>query len=86
MLRGGDQVNSDAENVTPEEARGLKAVQVRSNERSRQKVVSDKRASLQSNYCNVAVQKVMHQSCFNLAVWFVQFLTLIALIKTRHTP
>jgi hypothetical protein len=30
MLRGGDQVNSDADNETPEEARGLTAVQVRS--------------------------------------------------------
>jgi TPR repeat protein len=75
MLRG-DQVNSDADNVTLKEARGLKAVQVRSNERSRQKVVRDKRASLKRDpvFAEQLLQRGCSKghspSCYNLTVMY----------------
>lgn len=77
MLRG-DQVNSDADNVTPAEARGFKEVQVRSNERSRQKVASDKRASLKRDplFAEQLLQRGCSRghapSCYNLAVMYTQ--------------
>jgi TPR repeat protein len=78
LLLRGDKVNSDADNVSPEEARGLKDLQVRSNERSRQKLVSDKRASLKRD--PLFAEQLLHRgcsrghapSCYNLAVMYTQ--------------
>ena len=71
-------MNSDADNVTPAEARGLNAVQVRSNERNRQKVASDKRASLKRDpvFAEQLLQRGCSRghapSCYNLAVMYIQ--------------
>ena len=40
------QVNSEADNVSPEEARGVRELQVRANEPSREKRSNDERSSL----------------------------------------
>ena len=78
LLLRGDKVNSDADNASPEEARGLKELQVRSNERSRQKLKSDKRASLKRDPL-IAEQLLQSgcsrghaPSCYNLAVMYTQ--------------
>ena len=46
MLLRGDTVSAEADNVTPEEARGVKALQKRLNEPSREKQSIDERSSL----------------------------------------
>jgi hypothetical protein len=46
MLLWGDMVNSEAGNVTPMEARGETALQKRTDEANRKKLISDKRTSL----------------------------------------
>jgi TPR repeat protein len=78
LLLRGDKVNSDADNVSPEEARGLKELQVRSNERNRQKLASDKRASLKRDplfaekLLQLGCSRGHAPSCYNLAVMYTQ--------------
>lgn len=78
MLLRGDRVNSEADNVTPEEARGMKALQSRENERSREKLSSDKRTSLERDpiFAEQLLQRGCSRghapSCYNLAVMYTQ--------------
>jgi len=78
MLLRGDRVNSEADNVSPEEARGVKQLQVRKNERSREKLSNDERASLERDP-QFALQLLQRgcsrghaPSCYNLAVMYTQ--------------
>lgn len=78
MLLRGDVVNSDADNVSPEEARGLKELQRRENERSREKLSRDERTSLKRDplFAEQLLQRGCSRghapSCFNLAVMYTQ--------------
>ena len=78
MLLRGDSVNSEADNVTPEEARGVKEVQRRQNERSREKLASDERTSLKRDpqFAEQLLQRGCSRghapSCYNLAVMYTQ--------------
>jgi len=79
MLLRGDQVNSEADNVTPEEARGLKPVKKRKNEADRVKNAEDERISLQRDPIRAqqlltrACEQSGHApSCYNLAVMYTQ--------------
>mmetsp|Transcript_13581 Transcript_13581/g.29533 ORF Transcript_13581/g.29533 Transcript_13581/m.29533 type:complete len:359 (+) Transcript_13581:94-1170(+) len=77
MLRG-DQVNSEADNVSPEEARGMKELQTRENENSREKLSSDERASLKRDpkfaeeLLQLGCSRGHAPSCYNLAVMYTQ--------------
>jgi TPR repeat protein len=78
LLLRGDKVNADADNVSPDEARGMKQLQVRANERPREKRPDDARASLQRDP-KLAEQLLQHgcsrghaPSCYNLAVMYTQ--------------
>mmetsp|Transcript_6263 Transcript_6263/g.9902 ORF Transcript_6263/g.9902 Transcript_6263/m.9902 type:complete len:363 (+) Transcript_6263:60-1148(+) len=76
LLLRGDKVNSEADNVSPEEARGTKQLQERTNERSREKLASDERASLPRDplFAEQLLQRGCSRghppSCFNLAVMY----------------
>jgi TPR repeat protein len=76
LLLRGDQVNSEADNVTPEEARGAKKLQTRTNEPSREKLASDARTSLKRDpqFAEQLLQRGCSRghppSCFNLAVMY----------------
>ena len=78
MLLRGDRVNSEADNVSPEEARGTKELQNRANERSREKRSTDERSSLKRD--PLFAEKLLQQgcsrghapSCYNLAVMYTQ--------------
>ncbi|KAL9181218.1 hypothetical protein ACHAXT_010023 [Thalassiosira profunda] len=78
MLLRGDQVNSEADNVTPEEARGVRQLQQRENEQSREKLASDARASLKRDpkFAEELLQRGCSRghapSCYNLAVMYTQ--------------
>ena len=72
------QVNSEADNVSPEEARGVRELQVRANEPSREKRSNDERSSLKRD--PQFAEKLLQQgcsrghapSCYNLAVMYTQ--------------
>jgi TPR repeat protein len=78
MLLRGDKVSSEADNVTPEEARGLKALQKRVNEPSREKRSNDERTSLKRDpkyaeqLLKCGCQRGHAPSCYNLAVMYTQ--------------
>jgi TPR repeat protein len=79
MLLRGDQVNSEADNVTPEEARGLKPVKRRKNEADRGKNAEDARIALQRDpkraqqLLTRSCEESGHApSCYNLAVMYTQ--------------
>lgn len=61
MLLRGDMVSSEADNVTPEEARGVKALQKRKNEVSRGKLGSDERKSLKRD--PVSAELLLQKGC-----------------------
>lgn len=78
LLLRGDMVNSEADNVSPEEAQGLKKLQRRANENNREKLASDKRASLKRDPA-LAEQLLQRgcsrghaPSCYNMAVMYTQ--------------
>ena len=78
MLLRGDKVNSEADNVSPEEARGVKKILKRENELSREKLSDDKRTSLKRDP-KLAEQLLQRgcsrrhpPSCYNLAVMYTQ--------------
>ena len=78
MLLRGDKVNSEADNVSPEEARGVRELKVRVNEPSREKRSNDERSSLKRD--PQFAEKLLQQgcsrghapSCYNLAVMYTQ--------------
>lgn len=78
MLLRGDKVSSEADNVSPEEARGLKSLQQRKNEANRQKLEGDERTSLKRDplYAEQLLQRGCSRghapSCYNLAVMYTQ--------------
>ncbi|KAL3789468.1 hypothetical protein ACHAWO_002797 [Cyclotella atomus] len=78
MLLRGDKVNSEADNVTPMEARGETALQKRANEASREKLSNDKRTSLprDPSFAQELLKKGCSRghapSCYNLAVMYTQ--------------
>ncbi|KAL3775976.1 hypothetical protein HJC23_006324 [Cyclotella cryptica] len=78
MLLRGDRVNADADNVTPEEARGEKELIKRSHEANREKLVNDKRTSLPRDplfaqqLLQLGCSRGHAPSCYNLAVMYTQ--------------
>lgn len=78
LLLRGDKVNSDADNVSPMEARGMKQLQIRANERPREKRPDDARASLRRDpkFAEQLLQRGCSRghapSCYNLAVMYTQ--------------
>eukprot|EP00979_Chaetoceros_neogracilis_P016514 scaffold8271_cov258-Chaetoceros_neogracile.AAC.3 len=79
MLLRGEQVNAEADNVTPEEARGLKPIKKRNNEVDRMKIVGDERIALkrdperaQQLLSRACEQSGHAPSCYNLAVMYTQ--------------
>ncbi|KAL7474594.1 hypothetical protein ACHAW6_000564 [Cyclotella cf. meneghiniana] len=78
MLLRGDKVNADADNVTPEEARGEKEVIRRANEENRAKLATDRRSSLPRDplfaqrLLELGCSRSHAPSCYNLAVMFTQ--------------
>ncbi|KAL7530903.1 hypothetical protein ACHAWF_003554 [Thalassiosira exigua] len=78
MLLRGDRVNSDADNVSPEEARGTRRLLKRENEGSRVKLASDKRTSLERDpklaerLLEMGCSRGHSPSCYNLAVMYMQ--------------
>ncbi|KAK1744778.1 Sel1-like repeat family protein [Skeletonema marinoi] len=78
MLLRGDKVSSEADNVSPEEARGVKELQKRVNEPSREKKSIDERTSLKRDplFAEQLLQRGCQRghapSCYNLAVMYTQ--------------
>lgn len=79
MLLRGDKVNAEADNVTPDEARGLAAIKKRENEASRVKDVKDKRVALDRDplraeqlLIKACDERGHAPSCYNLAVMYTQ--------------
>lgn len=77
MLLRGDIVNAEADNVSPDEARGLKDIKKRQNEADRTKDVNDKRIALERDPIKAkellemgCVQRGHAPSCYNLAVMY----------------
>jgi len=78
MLLRGEKVNSEADNVSPEEARGVAEVKKRANEANREKLPTDKRESLKRD--PILAKELLEKgcsrghapSCYNLAVMFTQ--------------
>lgn len=78
MLLRGDKVNSEADNVSPKEARGEMALKMRANERSREKSSNDERSALKRD--PLLAETLLQQgcsrghapSCYNLAVMYTQ--------------
>ena len=77
MLLRGDKVNAEADNVSPDEARGLKPIKQRQNEENRTKDSSDARISLERD--PIRAKDLLHlgcierghaPSCYNLAVMY----------------
>mmetsp|Transcript_29887 Transcript_29887/g.45734 ORF Transcript_29887/g.45734 Transcript_29887/m.45734 type:complete len:373 (+) Transcript_29887:48-1166(+) len=79
MLLRGSEVSSEADNVTPNEARGMAPVKRRKNEDDRSKATDDERVALKRHptraeklllkSCN---QSGHAPSCYNLAVMYTQ--------------
>jgi TPR repeat protein len=79
MLLRGDFVNAEADNVSPDEARGLKPVKQRKNEADRKKQQRDERISLPRDpqraekiLLKACDQNGHAPSCYNLAVMYTQ--------------
>ena len=79
MLLRGNNVNSEADNVTPEEARGLAPVKKRKNEDDRVKDQDDARVALERDpkraqelLVRACEQSGHAPSCYNLAVMYTQ--------------
>jgi FOG: TPR repeat, SEL1 subfamily len=79
MLLRGDLVNSEADNVSPDEARGLKPIKNRKNEADRKKQKYDERISLPRDpvraeqlLLRACDQSGHAPSCYNLAVMYTQ--------------
>lgn len=78
MLLRGDKVSAEADNVSPDEARGIKALQNRVNEASREKRSIDERTSLKRDpkFAEQLLQRGCERghapSCYNLAVMYTQ--------------
>ena len=78
MLLRGDHVSSEADNVSPSEARGRTDVQARQNEQDRRKGADDRRKALQRD--PPRSERLLQQgcdrghapSCYNLAVMYTQ--------------
>ncbi len=77
MLLRGDKVNSEADNVSPDEARGLAPIKQRQNENDRSKPLDDKRVSLDRDPIRAkellelgCVERGHAPSCYNLAVMY----------------
>lgn len=78
MLLRGDHVSSEADNVSPSEARGRTDVQARQNEQDRRKTADDRRKALQRD--PPRAERLLQQgcdrghapSCYNLAVMYTQ--------------
>ena len=78
MLLRGDHVSSEADNVSPSEARGRTDVQARQNEQDRRKGADDRRKALQRD--PPRAERLLQQgcdrghapSCYNLAVMYTQ--------------
>lgn len=78
MLLRGDVVTPEADNVSPQEARGMTDIQRRKNEEDRRKKASDPRISLKRD--PIRAQSLLAQgcerghapSCYNMAVMFTQ--------------
>merc|ERR1711865_32340 len=76
LLLRGNQVNAEADNISPREAQGTEALTTRSNEPSRAKVASDERTSLKRD--PQYAEQLLHRgcsrghspSCYNLAVMY----------------
>uniref|UniRef100_A0A6S8YAL9 Beta-lactamase n=1 Tax=Ditylum brightwellii TaxID=49249 RepID=A0A6S8YAL9_9STRA len=78
MLLRGDMVSAEADNVTPQEARGLSSIISRKNEQDRKKSEADKRKSLKrdpikaQHLLKLGCDRGHAPSCYNLAVMFTQ--------------
>ena len=78
MLLRGDNVNSEADNVSPAEAQGKTSLLKRAHEANRQKLDNDKRTSLPRDpiYARELLERGCSRghapSCYNLAVMFTQ--------------
>lgn len=78
MMLRGDNVSSEADNVSPEEARGIQELQQRVNEPSREKVATDERKALKRDplFAEQLLQRGCSRghapSCYNLAVMYTQ--------------
>ena len=78
MLLRGDAVKAEADNVTPQEARGEVGLRKRKNEDDRTKTVDDERISLKRN--PLQAEKLLLKgcmighapSCYNVAVMYTQ--------------
>lgn len=77
MLLRGDVVNAEADNVSPDEARGIKDVKKRENEADRRKDKDDKRKALARDPIKAkellelgCVERGHAPSCYNLAVMY----------------
>ena len=78
MLLRGDNVSSEADNVSPSEARGRTDVQRRQNEQDRRKTADDQRKALARD--PPRAERLLQQgcdrghapSCYNLAVMYTQ--------------
>ena len=79
MLLRGDQVNAEASNVTPGEARGEEEVKWRVHEKDRSKSMDDQRTSLERDppraeqiLLKACMTSGHAPSCYNLAVMYTQ--------------
>lgn len=79
MLLRGNEVTPDADNVSPQEARGLTEIQRREHEMNRQKQEDDARVSLPRDppraeqlLTNACLVSGHAPSCYNLAVMYTQ--------------
>lgn len=79
MLLRGDFVNAEADNVSPDEARGLKPIKQRKNEANRKKELQDERIALPRDpqraeklLLKGCDQSGHAPSCYNLAVMYTQ--------------
>ena len=77
MLLRGDKISAEADNVTPDEARGIKPIKQRKNENDRTKAENDARLSLDrdpiraKNLLQLGCEERGHApSCYNLAVMY----------------
>ena len=79
MLLRGNHVNAEADNVTPDEARGLAPIKKRKNEDDRTKLADDPRVALERDpkraqelLVKSCEQSGHAPSCYNLAVMYTQ--------------
>lgn len=76
MLLRGDRVNAEADNVSPDEARGLGTLRSREKEASREKLESDERKALErdpafaAKLLQLGCSRGHAPSCYNMAVMY----------------